>query len=38
MTGYAVAHLDEIDEIDDGRSPYRPVRHHLGITSFGALR
>ena len=36
MADYAVAHLDEIDEIDDGRSPYRPVRHHLGITSFGA--
>ncbi len=36
MAEYAVAHLDEIEEITDGRSPYRPVRHHLGITSFGA--
>ena len=35
MSGYAVAHLDEIDEQDDGRCPYRPVRHHLGITGFG---
>ena len=35
MSGYAVAHLDEIDEQDDGRCPYRPVRHHLGITAFG---
>lgn len=35
MTGYRVAHLDEIDELDDGRQPYRPVRHHFGITSFG---
>src|SRR5215210_3787149 len=35
MTDYAVARLDEIDEIDDGRSPLRPVRHHFGITSFG---
>jgi len=35
MSGYAVAHLDEIDELDDGRLPYRPVRHHFGITSFG---
>jgi hypothetical protein len=35
MTDYAVAHLDEIDEQDDGRSPYRAVRHHFGITSFG---
>jgi tetratricopeptide (TPR) repeat protein len=35
MHGYAVAHLDEIDELDDGREPYRPVRHHFGITAFG---
>jgi tetratricopeptide (TPR) repeat protein len=35
MRGYAVAHLDEIDEIDDGRCPWRPVRHHFGITAFG---
>jgi hypothetical protein len=35
MIGYAVAHLDEIDELDDGREPFRPVRHHLGITAFG---
>jgi hypothetical protein len=35
MNGYAVAHLDEIDETDDGRCPWRPVRHHFGITAFG---
>jgi tetratricopeptide (TPR) repeat protein len=35
MSGYAVAHLDEIDEMDDGRCPWRPVRHHFGITAFG---
>jgi tetratricopeptide (TPR) repeat protein len=35
MSGYAVAHLDEIDEITDGREPWRPVRHHFGITAFG---
>ena len=35
MPGYAVAHLDEIRELDDGRSPMRPVRHHFGVTSFG---
>jgi len=35
MSGYAVAQLDEIDEVDDGRCPWRPVRHHFGITSFG---
>ena len=36
MTSYAVARLDDIDEVDDGREPFRPVRHHFGITSFGA--
>jgi hypothetical protein len=35
MSAYAVAHLDEIDEISDGRCPSRPIRHHFGITSFG---
>jgi tetratricopeptide (TPR) repeat protein len=32
---YKVARLDEIQELDDGRVPMRPVRHHLGITAFG---
>jgi hypothetical protein len=35
MSGYAVARLDEIDVLDDGREPFRPVRHHFGITGFG---
>ncbi len=35
MSEYAVSNLGEIDEIDDGRAPMRPVRHHMGITSFG---
>jgi tetratricopeptide (TPR) repeat protein len=35
MSGYTVVQLDEIDEISDGRCPWRPVRQHLGITSFG---
>jgi hypothetical protein len=35
MSEYAVAHLEEIEEISDGRCPSRPVRHHFGITSFG---
>ena len=35
MSGYAVAQIDEIDEMSDGRCPWRPVRHHFGITSFG---
>ena len=32
---YEIAHLTEIEEIDDGRVPWRPVRHRFGITSFG---
>ena len=36
MQTYAVARLDEIDALPDGRYRYRPVRHHLGIQSFGA--
>jgi tetratricopeptide (TPR) repeat protein len=35
MSDYAMARIDEIDEIDDGRCPMRPVRHHFGIMSFG---
>jgi tetratricopeptide (TPR) repeat protein len=35
MADYKVARLDEIDEITDGREPWRPVRHHFGIRSFG---
>jgi tetratricopeptide (TPR) repeat protein len=36
MAGYAIAHLDEIDEFSDAGAHYRPVRHHLGISAFGA--
>lgn len=32
---YSISRLDEIDEIDDGRAPFRPIRHHFGISSFG---
>ncbi len=35
MTDYQMAHLDEIDEVSDGRCPARPVRFHFGITAFG---
>jgi tetratricopeptide (TPR) repeat protein len=35
MEGYSVARLEEIDEVGDGRCPWRPVRHHFGITAFG---
>jgi tetratricopeptide (TPR) repeat protein len=36
MASYGVARLEDIEELDDGRCPYRPVRHHFGITTFGA--
>src|SRR5215475_9201960 len=35
MSSYSAARLGDIDEVSDGRSPWRPVRHHFGITSFG---
>src|ERR1700759_2967040 len=35
MTEYSVAHLSDIEQISDGRCPFRPVRFHFGITSFG---
>jgi tetratricopeptide (TPR) repeat protein len=35
MSDYTVIRLDEIDEMTDGRCPWRPVRHQLGIMSFG---
>jgi tetratricopeptide (TPR) repeat protein len=33
---YTVSQLEAIEEIDDGRCPFRPVRFHFGIESFGA--
>jgi quercetin dioxygenase-like cupin family protein len=35
VVAYSVTRFDAIDEIDDGGVPYRPVRHHFGIASFG---
>ncbi len=35
MAAYSVTRFDAIDEIDDGGVPYRPVRRHFGIASFG---
>ncbi|HEY0415519.1 MAG TPA: hypothetical protein VGC78_03960 [Gaiellaceae bacterium] len=35
MAQWATARFDDIDEISDGRVPWRPVRHHFGISSFG---
>src|SRR3954467_13189985 len=36
MAEYQVARIEEIETIEDGRVPMRPVRSHLGITAFGA--
>jgi tetratricopeptide (TPR) repeat protein len=36
MSEYAIVQLEEIDEQNDGRCPWRPVAAHLGITAFGA--
>ena len=35
MSTYSAAHLDDIEEVTDGREPWRPVRLHFGITAFG---
>ena len=32
---YATAHLNDIEEVTDGRARWRAVRHHFGIRSFG---
>ena len=35
MSDYTIARLEEVEEISDGRVPWRPVRHHFGLQSFG---
>jgi mannose-6-phosphate isomerase-like protein (cupin superfamily) len=35
LASFEVVRLDEIEELDDGRVAFRPVRHRLGITTFG---
>jgi tetratricopeptide (TPR) repeat protein len=35
MKGWSVARLAEIPVQEDGRCPWRPIRHHLGIKAFG---
>jgi tetratricopeptide (TPR) repeat protein len=35
MAEWRVARLDDIEEETDGRQPWRPVRNHFGIRSFG---
>jgi len=35
VAGYSVTRFDAIDEIEGDGTPYRPVRQHFGIASFG---
>lgn len=35
MAEWAIARIEEIEEVDDGRCPFRPVRQHFGIRTFG---
>ena len=35
MSGWSVTRLGEIPLTDDGRVPWRAVRHELGIGAFG---
>jgi tetratricopeptide (TPR) repeat protein len=35
MSRHAVTHIDQIEEVSDGRCPLRPIRLHFGISSFG---
>jgi tetratricopeptide (TPR) repeat protein len=35
MADWAIAHLDEIPTVDDGREVMHAVRHHFGIEGFG---
>jgi hypothetical protein len=35
VSRYAVANIEEIDQTSDGRVPWRPIRSHFGIGSFG---
>jgi tetratricopeptide (TPR) repeat protein len=35
MGEYKAAHLEDIEEVTDGREPWRPVRMHFGIRAFG---
>jgi len=35
VADYSVAHLQEVEVLDDGRVPWRPIRLHFGIKAFG---
>src|SRR5437870_277913 len=34
MAAYSIAHLNDIEEVTDGRAPWRAVRHHFGVRPF----
>jgi tetratricopeptide (TPR) repeat protein len=36
VAGWSIARIEEIDEVDDGRCRFRPIRQHFGIRTFGA--
>jgi len=36
VAAHAVVHLDALPELTDEGAHYRAIRHHLGITAFGA--
>jgi tetratricopeptide (TPR) repeat protein len=35
VSGWSCTRLEEIPVLDDGRAPWRPVRHHFGARAFG---
>jgi tetratricopeptide (TPR) repeat protein len=35
MAEWRAVRLADVEEATDGRQPWRPMRHHLGISSFG---
>jgi tetratricopeptide (TPR) repeat protein len=35
MADWRAVRLEDVEEASDGRQPWRPLRHHLGIRSFG---
>ena len=38
MTRCGIARLQDIEEMEDGRCPYRPVRHHRAVELMPEIR
>ncbi len=36
MDGFSIAHLDDIEERTNGNMRWRAIRHHFGLSGFGA--